>query len=61
MTKNISCFRAEARKQLLVLKIGLAFCDKAVVSVYEQENLLTHEKSTPRVTKVVSDAGQNDW
>ncbi len=45
-----------------VLKIGLAFCDKAVVSAYQNEDLSTHKKSALALSKMVDNIDdENDW
>jgi ATP-dependent protease Clp ATPase subunit len=45
-----------------VLKIGLAFCDKAVVSAYQNEDLSTHKKSALALSKMVDNTDdENDW
>lgn len=44
-----------------LLKIGLAFCDKAVVSAAQKEDLVTHQQSELVMSKIVDAIDENDW
>lgn len=44
-----------------LLKVGLAFCDKAVVSAYQKEDVVTHQQSKLGFSKVVDTIDDNDW
>lgn len=44
-----------------VLKIGLAFCDKAVVSAYQTEELTTHKNGALALSKIVNNVDITEW
>lgn len=44
-----------------VLKIGLAFCDKAVVSAYQTEELTTHKKSALMLSQIINPYEEEMW
>lgn len=61
---NTSAYDAELKRYShihRVLKIGLAFCDKAVVSAYQTEELITHKKSAITLSQIINPNEEETW